>query len=136
MPNGSPRKVGVGPGQDHAHAALGKVSCDFDDAHVEELRFVHGDHVNRVGIDDRAQDFFGAIDRCGVDGNAGVARDAKHSFVARVEMRLENVHAKLRDQRAAHATNELFTLAAEHHAGDDFDAPGTGVEGHVRFVKG
>ena len=39
-------KVGVGAGEDHAHAALGEMRGDFDDAHVEELRFVDGDDID------------------------------------------------------------------------------------------
>ena len=38
-----------------------------------------------------------------------------------VELRLEHLHLLPRDLGAAHAPDELFALAAEHAAGDDFD---------------
>src|SRR3989442_7384738 len=36
-------------------------------------------------------------------------------------MRLKDLHLLLGDHRAAHAADQFFRFAAEHHAGDDFD---------------
>ena len=48
-----------------------------------------------------------------------VARDREDAAVAIIEMRLEYLHALLRDDGPAHAANELLALAAEHDTGDD-----------------
>ena len=41
--------------------------------------------------------------------------------VARIDGRLENLHALAGDLRAAQAANQLFALAAEHAPDDDLD---------------
>ena len=43
------------------------------------------------------------------------------SAVAFVEMRLENLDGLFCERGTANATHELFGLAAEHHAADNFD---------------
>src|SRR6267143_328454 len=40
-------------------------------------------------------------------------------------MGLKDLHQLASDDRAAHATDQLFRFAAEHHARDDFDPPRT-----------
>src|SRR6266496_1344326 len=40
-------------------------------------------------------------------------------------MGLKDLHLLAGDDGAAHAANQLFRFAAEHHARDDFDPPGT-----------
>ena len=49
-----------------------------------------------------------------------------------VEDRLENLHLLAGDLRAAQPADQLFALAAEHAAGDDFDpAVGGGAVGYI-----
>src|SRR5947208_15616082 len=40
-------------------------------------------------------------------------------------MRLKDLHLLTGDHGAAHATDQFLGLAAEHHAGDDFNPPWT-----------
>src|ERR1035437_2337620 len=90
-----------------------------DDAAIQELHFVDRHHL-RERIEPK-RDLLGGIDRNRLDRAPVMRADGVHAAVAVVEMRLEHLHALLRDQRSAHAANEFLGLPAEHHAGDHLD---------------
>ena len=87
-----------------------------------------------------ARDLLGRVDRHRFDRAPVVARHVVDAGVALVEMRLEHLHALLRDQRATHAANELLALPAEHHAADHLDpaarAAGIQVADHASSRRG
>src|SRR5688500_12386385 len=51
-------------------------------------------------------------------------------------MGLEDLHFLPRDHRAANAANELFALAAEHHAGDNLDPSAARAVEHAGELLG
>ena len=96
---------------------------------VEELRFVDA-HDFGVVVDE-PQQLGRAADVDALNAHLAV-RDDLCLGEPVVERRLEDLHPLPRDLRATQPADELFALAAEHAAGDDFDPPEGGVA--MRYV--
>ena len=111
-------EIGIGAGEDHAAAAQREVARDLHDAGVEELHLVdRNDLRERI---EPERDLARRVHRHRLDGPAVVTADGEDAAgISVIKVRLEHLHPLLRDHRPAHATDELFALAAEHHAGDD-----------------
>src|ERR1700694_4820159 len=119
-----PAKVRVRSGDNDSPAPTRQRGHQRDDSLIHELRFVDRDHVgHRV---DLLGDLRGRVGGNGLDSATIVARNGIDTRMPGVEMGLEHLHPFPRYDRASHAANELFALAAEHHTGNDFD-PSTGL---------
>src|SRR3989454_12015294 len=123
-----PAEIHVDPRQHDPHAAVGEIVGGGDDPVVQEPHFVHGDHLG-VGSH-RADHALGAIHRLGLDRAAVVSAHRVQPGVAGVQVRLENLDALFGNDRSSNPTDQLFALAGEHHAGDDFDPAGAGAVEH------
>src|SRR2546430_8638499 len=117
-----PAEIHVDPRQHDPDAAVGEIVGGDDDPVVQELHFVHGDHLG-VGSH-RADHALGAIHRLGLDRATVVRADGVEPGVPGIEVRLEDLDALFGNDRSSNPTDQLFTLAGEHHAGDDFDPAG------------
>ncbi len=85
---------------------------------VEELPLVDADDLGVV-IHLRDQ-LVGALHVLGRDAHVAVRHDVIFAEAV-VDERLEDLDLLAGDLRAAQAADQLFALAAEHAAGDDFD---------------
>ena len=92
-------EVGVGAGQDHAHAAAREQGRHRHDVRIEELRLVDRDDLG-VGAH-QPEDLGGGIHRRGLELGAVVAGDAVEAGIAAVEMGLEDLHPPPGDDRRA-----------------------------------
>ncbi len=121
----------VEPGDDDALAAIREGIARRRQIRVEELPFVDADDF-RVLVD-LLDELVGSADVDGLDPHVAV-RDDVVLAEAVVDERLEDLDLLSRDLRATQPADELFALAAEHAAGDDFDPavmPRTGMMGLV-----
>src|SRR5437868_7701157 len=123
-------KIGIGPGDDHPTPPGSQRGHQLDDAIVEKLGFVDSDDVGS-GVD-LLGDLCRRIRRNRFDGTAVVTGDRVDAGVALVEMGLEDLYPLAGDDGAPHASNQLLTLAAEHHAGNDLDPSTTLMEWPAR----
>jgi hypothetical protein len=109
-PNGLAAKIGVGAGENHPHAALRERGRHVDDRVVEKLGFIDRDDFG-VGPE-RAHQVTGGADGHRLDRAPVVTRHVTQSGVTLVEMRLEDLHAALRDlaRRTRRCSSSLFPL--------------------------
>jgi hypothetical protein len=123
-------KIGVGPCQDDPPPAARERGHEGDDPLVEKLRFVDGNYVRRRI--DLLPDLEGRVGWNRLNGATVMTGDRVNARIPLVQVRLEDLDALARDDRAAYATYELLALAAKHHAGNDFDPSTALVEGSAR----
>jgi len=112
-------EIQVQPGADDAPTFGCQMIDDARQIGVEELRLIDADDRGVGG--DASQQFHGRGNRRGVDA-AAVVRAHLIDGVTIVDGRLEHLYLLARDHRAPQPANQLFALAAEHAAADDFDA--------------
>ena len=128
-PKGSPRKSVSVPARMTRTPRAASAVAHVDDRVVEKLRFVDR-HDFGVGLEHAHE----TRPRC----RSAPLRCMRPSWldtclsagVALVEVRLEDLHAAARDLGAADAAQQLFALAAEHHAGNYLDGSGAGTVDH------
>ena len=108
----------IEPCGDDAKASCRESITNFDDAYVEELRFVDRDDLGVVMhalFDARARGYGD-----GFDADRFVADDSL-GVITIIDPRFEGLDALTRKNRAFDASNELFCFSAEHRSGDYFD---------------
>src|SRR5208282_5550765 len=91
---GTPHKIGVESGNNHALAEFGESRAIPDDAFAEELSLVNADYFRARG--DFFQNLAAVADKLGGDFEAGMGDDAVFR-VTLVDRRLENLNALLSD---------------------------------------
>ena len=115
----------IKPRRNDSHASVCQLHAHVDDFIVEELHFVdaynlHSEHY--VGSKVR-----GVVDDDGIHP-AIVARDHSLQLEPVIDRRLKNLRALAGYLSAAYPADQLFALAAEHAAGDNFDPPAPGTK--------
>src|SRR5262249_20140020 len=113
-----PAKVGVEAGNYHTLPKIGQLGANVHDFVAQELRLVNP-HYFRARLK-LLHDFRGFRDVVRGDAQPGM-RDDFVGRVARVNSRLENLHALPGNLRAAKAPDQLFALAGEHRPDNHFD---------------
>ena len=108
----------VEAGDNHALAPVGERVARGRQVRVEELSLVDADHLGFVG--DHPHQLVGVRHVLGRDALIAMRHDMVVAEAV-VENRLEDLHFLPRNLDAPQPANELFALAAEHAAGDDFD---------------
>jgi len=116
---------GVEAGDEDALAEGDEFDGEGDDVEGEELDFVDADDVDlrELGVEPGAE-LFDAGDGGGFVGLGAVRGDGR-AVVAEVDVGLEARHALAGDAGALEAADQLFGLAREHGAGDDFEDAGS-----------
>jgi hypothetical protein len=123
----------VEAGDDHALALIGERRAHRGQLLIEELPLVDPDDFR---LPPHARQEFGRfLQALRRNLHLAVRRDVVVA-VAIVDGRLENLHLLPGNLRAAHATDQLLALAAEHAAGDDLDPAGSFARGvlHDRVI--
>jgi len=115
---------GVEAGHEDALTEGDELESEGDDGGVEELYLVDADDfdLGELRIERRAEVF----DRgdCGGFVGLGAVRGDGGAVVAEIDVGLEAGDALAGDAGALEAADELFGLAREHGAGDDFEDAG------------
>jgi hypothetical protein len=112
-------KIGIRSRNDHTQSATSERSHQWNDARVQELRFVDGDHIGqRIQL---LRDLNGRVNGNSLDGTTVMTRDRVQPLIPLIEVRFEHLHLLLGDHRTPDSADELFALTAEHAADDDFD---------------
>ena len=92
-------------GDDDARAASGEFVGDLDEPLIEELSLVNADNFG-VGLGER-KDFVRRLDDVRLVAHLGMRHDVI-ARIARVDLRLEDLHTLARDLGAAQAADQLF----------------------------
>ena len=105
---------------DDAHTALGQLPGHVDDCIVEELRLVDAHHVDAFGALENGPR---RIDRLG-ENRVALVRDDLLLGIAGVNLGLVYLNVEVGEPGPFEAADQLFGLAGEHRAADDFDPTG------------
>jgi len=120
------RKGRIEAGHEDAFAEGDELEGERDDGGVEELDLVDADdfYLGELGVE-RGAEVFDRRNSSSFMGLRAMRGDGR-AVVAEVDVGLEAGDALAGDAGALEAADELFGLAREHGAGDDFEDAGDG----------